>query len=433
MSATIFALSSARGRAGVAVVRVSGPGAGPAVRALTGGIPVARLAWLATLRDPLNGEIIDRGLVLWFPAPGSFSGEDVAEFHIHGGQAVLGALLAALGRLPDLRLAEPGEFTRRAFENGKLDLTGAEGIADLIEAETSAQRRQAQRQIDGGFARMTESWAKSLVQALAFLEAAIDFPDEDLPPDLLGPVRAAAAQVAGEIARHLADGRRGEILRDGLAVALVGPPNSGKSSLLNRLAGREAAIVSATAGTTRDVIEIKLDLGGYPILLADTAGLRAAEGEIEREGIRRAEARAASADLRVVVLDASAPVSRETIAHLLDERAMLVWNKADLTIPPSDGIAVSALSGAGIDALITHLGERAEALLAGPAPLVTRARHRAALQDCQVALDRMIEAKEPALLAEDLRLAVRALGRITGRVDVEDLLDVIFCEFCIGK
>ena len=431
---TIFALSTARGRAGVAVIRVSGPAARTALEALAGKIPEPRRALVARLTDPASAEEIDRALILWLPGPGSYTGEDTAEFHLHGGPAVIAAALEALGRLAGCRLAEAGEFSRRAFENGKLDLTGAEGIADLIEAETAAQRRQALRQMGGAFARLTEGWAARLKRALAYLEAAIDFPDEDLPAELLAPVLAETAALGTEIRRCLADGRRGEILRDGLSVALIGPPNSGKSSLLNALAGREAAIVSAIAGTTRDVIEVHLDLAGFPVVLADTAGIRDSTDIVEQEGVRRAMARAQSADLVLSIRDASDPVSRETtLPELPPDSLVTVWNKIDLAAAPEDGIGVSARSGAGLDALIARLAEAVEQRLSGVAPVVTRERHRAALAACAEALDRAGAAEEPALIAEDLRLAMRSLGRITGKVDVEDLLDVIFRDFCIGK
>jgi tRNA modification GTPase len=431
---TIFAPATARGRAGVAIVRVSGPMAGRSLEALGGTIPVARAARFAALADPATGETIDRGLVLWFPGPASFTGEDVAEFHVHGGPAVVAALLAALGRVEDCRLAEPGEFTRRAFLNGKLDLTQAEGLGDLIAAETAAQRRQALGQMAGGFARLAENWARRLVRTLAHIEAAIDFPDEDLPDDLLGPARNVAEGLEREIRHRLADGRRGEILRDGLSVALIGPPNSGKSSLMNALAGRDAAIVSAQAGTTRDVIEVHLDLGGYPVILADTAGIREGADPIEAEGIRRARARAAAADLRLLVLDAGAPEAVAGFTDLLDAATLLVWNKTDLAAAPAGGLAVSATTGEGLSALVDALTGRAEGVLAGAdAPIVTRERHRVALEACAGSLGRAVAGQDPALVAEDLRLAVRALGRITGRVDVEDLLDVIFRDFCIGK
>jgi tRNA modification GTPase len=339
-----------------------------------------------------------------------------------------------LGRFAGCRLAEPGEYSRRAFENGKLDLTGAEGIADLIEAETAAQRRQALRQMGGEFARLTEGWAARLKRALAYLEAAIDFPEEDLPAELLAPVLTETVALGTEIRRSLADGRRGEILRDGLSVALIGPPNSGKSSLLNALAGRDAAIVSAMAGTTRDVIEVHLDLAGYPLVLADTAGIRDSMDIVEQEGVRRAMARAQSADLVLSIRDASNLVSRETtLPDLPADSILTVWNKTDLAAAPEDGIGVSARSGAGLDILIARLAEAAEQRLGGTAPVVTRERHRKALTACADALARAGVAEEPALIAEDLRLAMRSLGRITGKVDVEDLLDVIFRDFCIGK
>jgi tRNA modification GTPase len=432
---TIFALSSARGRAAIAVVRVSGPQAAVAVATIAGRLPAARSVRLAVLRHPLTQETIDRALVLWFEAPASQTGEDVAEFHLHGGPAVVASMLAALAAIPGCVSAEPGEFTRRAYEHGKLDLSEAEGIGDLVAAQTASQHRQALRQAGGEFARLVEGWAARLTRLLAHLEAAIDFADEDLPADLASSAASGAAALEMEIARHLADGRRGEILRDGLSVAITGPPNSGKSSLLNALAGREAAIVSAVAGTTRDVIEVHLDLGGVAFVLADTAGLRASEDPIEAEGIRRARARAESADLRLLVLDPALTLPTPGP----DERQITVWNKADLpgrASPPDwpgEAVQVSAMTGQGMQDLVSLLGARAESLLAGDPPVITRARHRAALAETAAALARAGLVGEPALVAEDLRLALRALGRITGRVDVEDLLDVIFRDFCIGK
>jgi tRNA modification GTPase len=431
---TIFALSTAPGRAGVAVIRVSGVAASASIIALAQRCPAPRRASLATLTDPETGEAIDHALVLWFPGPGSFTGEDVAEFHVHGGPAVIAAVLAVLGRMAGYRSAEPGEFSRRAFENGKLDLTRAEALADLIEAETGAQRRQALRQMEGGFARLTEAWSTRLVRCLAHLEAVIDFPDEELPDDLMVTIAGETAALGGAIRQHLADGHRGEILRAGLSVALIGPPNSGKSSVLNALAGRDVAIVSSVAGTTRDVIEVRLDLAGYPVTLADTAGLRDSADMIEQEGIRRALARAASADFVLHIVDAADGVSRETtLDNGFEAVVITVWNKIDLAPPPDGALGVSAHSGAGLDRLIARLAEAAERRLAGAPPIVTRQRHREALEACAVALDRAVDAGEPALLAEDLRLAVRALGRITGKVDVEDLLDIVFRDFCIGK
>jgi len=401
------------------------------------GLPEARRACRARLRDPGTGEALDDALVLWFPAPGSATGEDVAELHLHGSRAVLAAVAAALGGL-GLRLAEPGEFTRRAFLNGKLDLVQAEAVADLAAAETEAQRRQALRQLDGALGSLYCGWAERLTRLLARLEAAIDFPDEDLPPEIERAVRDGSATLLAEIAAHLADGHRGERLRDGIAVAIVGPPNAGKSSLLNRFARREAAITSPIAGTTRDIVEIALDLGGYPVLLADTAGLRESDDAVEREGLRRALARAASADLRLFVFDAARPADAQGAAAWPPKATLLVANKIDLPgvcrqALPAGALTVSAVTGEGIAALAAALAARVAETYRIETPTLTRARHREALAEAAAALGRAQQALLPELRAEDLRLAWRALGRITGHVDVEDLLDLIFAEFCLGK
>jgi tRNA modification GTPase len=447
-SSTIFAPATAAGKAGVAVVRISGPRAGEALLALgLPELPAPRRAVRATLIDPHTGEALDDGLALWFPAPASFTGENIVELHLHGSRAVLAGVLAALGALPDLRLAEPGEFTRRAFQNGKLDLAQVEGLADLIAAETAAQARQALLQLQGELGRRAENWRERLTFALAHAEAEIDFPDEDLPGGLIAAQREAATRIAREIGAALDDGGRGERVRAGVAVAIVGPPNAGKSTLLNLLARREAAIVSPIPGTTRDVIEVALDLAGYAVTLADTAGLRAvaadAQGHnaIEAEGIRRAEARARDADLRLVLLDASADPTLRDLAGILAREDIIAVNKTDLASAPAriDGRAVLGVSlrtGEGVGALIDTLTARVRALCeagATDAPLITRARHRAALSACREALLRASDAAAPELFAEDLRLALRAIGRIAGRVDVEDILDRIFREFCIGK
>jgi tRNA modification GTPase len=440
---TIFALASAPGRAGVAVMRLSGPDAGPALARLAGILPAPRHAARRRFADPRTGEAIDDGLALFFPGPNSFTGEDVAELHIHGSRAVIAALLDTLAALPGLRLAEPGEFTRRAFEHGKLELTAAEGLADLVAAETAAQRRQALRQLEGALGRLYEDWRGRLLRALAHFEAAIDFPEEGLPEGLSEEVRESTAALGAEIARHLADGHRGERLRDGVAVAIIGPPNAGKSSLMNALARRDVAITSAVAGTTRDVIEVALDLGGYPVVLADTAGLRAASDSIEEEGVRRARARAAAADLRLLVLDAT-EVVRPLPDGLVDRDAIVILNKVDLGVGPAGeqadrlgnepALRLSVLTGMGMGTLLARLEKEVAARFApGDAPLLTRARHRAALEACVAALDRFANQPALELAAEDLRLATQALGRITGRVDIEDMLDVIFREFCIGK
>jgi len=419
-------------------------------------LPAPRMAARARFIDPATGATLDDGLALWFPAPRSFTGEDVAELHLHGSRSVIAAVMAALARQPGLRPAEAGEFTRRAFDAGKLDLAQVEGLADLVAAETEAQRRQARRQLDGALGRLTESWRTRLLRALAHAEAEIDFPDEDLPGGLIAALGAELEAVRGEIRAHLADARRGERLREGLSIAILGPPNAGKSSLLNALAQREASIVSALAGTTRDVIEVQLDLGGYPVVIADTAGIRdtvenvgGESGDqshdlIEQEGIRRALARAEAADLKIIVLDATAGEPDAAIAALIDADAVVVLNKIDIA-PHAEPIVaghvcrLSVRTGAGLGELLASLRHEVERRLAvqeGAAPAITRARHRAALEDCAAALDRALGDEAgcaPELLAEDLRLAARALGRITGRVGVEDVLDIIFREFCIGK
>lgn len=424
----------------MAVIRVSGPAAAGAVLALTGAeAGRARRAELRALHDPRDGAPLDQALLLWFAAPASFTGEDVAEFHVHGGRAVVAGVLGALARLPGLRLAQAGEFTRRAFENGKLDLTAAEGLGDLIAAETSAQRVQALRQMKGALGELYEGWRMRLMRVLAHAEAEIDFPEEELPGALTARLAPEIVMLASEMRRHLDDGGRGERLRDGVEVAIVGPPNVGKSSLLNRLARREAAIVSDEAGTTRDVLEVRLDLGGIPVTLADTAGLREAAGAVEREGVRRALGRAEAADLRIVVAGLSADGGLDGDFDLAQKGDLKVVNKADLgRVEAADALAVSATSGQGIDALEEALRRAVTARFeAGESPVISRARHREGLEACVGALGRTLDALEAErpteLVAEDLRLAARALGRITGRVDVEDLLDVVFRDFCIGK
>jgi tRNA modification GTPase len=440
--ATIFALASAPGRAGVAVIRVSGRGAGPALDQMAGSRPAPRLASLRILRHPETGEALDQGLLLWFPAPGSFTGEDVVEFHVHGGRAVVQSVLSALAAMPDFRLAEPGEFARRAFEHGRLDLTQAEGLADLIDAETEAQRRQALRQAGGTLAALYDGWRGRLIEALALVEAAIDFSDEaDVGLATFARAREGICDLNDEIGRHLDDRRRGEILRDGFHVALVGRPNVGKSSLLNALARREAAIVSEEAGTTRDVIEVRLDLDGLPVIISDTAGIRDALGAVEKEGVRRALTRAELADLVIWVVDATRPEPEvpAELAHL-EARTLKVLNKADLVemneAQRSGGYLVSAQIGTGLDALLKVLVSIArEQIGDGEHPALTSVRHRKHLEDCQQALAAFQAGseQETELRAEDLRQAVNALGRLTGRIDSEQVLDQIFGRFCIGK
>jgi tRNA modification GTPase len=531
---TIFALSSGRPPAAIAVVRISGPRAGEALQALTGRMPEPRRAALARLRDPQNGEPLDEALALWFPAPRSETGEDMAELQLHGGRAVIAATLAALGRLDGFRPAEAGEFTRRAFENGRLDLTAVEGLADLIGAETEAQRRQAYRQLKGLLGDRAETWRGRLIGALALVEAGIDFSDEgDVPQDLLTPALDVARALRDEISAALAQAGRGERLRDGLVVAIAGPPNAGKSTLLNRIAKREAAIVSPFAGTTRDVIEVHLDLDGYPVTLLDTAGVRETGDPVEREGVRRARERAAAADLVLWVVSADAPVADyeagggpladggepgatrgklnsehgRPLAHaatsgpaasqgvdrsaddggrdksssandnvsgvgggsqsmadssrvgaslpVANSRSMadappappvwLVFNKNDLPQQSSSertfrneyqfNLSISARDGTGIDALLQALNAHVKGYFGAESGLITRERHCHHLRETEAALTRALAEKSGRedIVAEELRLASRALGRLTGKVDVEDILDVIFRDFCIGK
>jgi tRNA modification GTPase len=514
---TIYALSSGRPPAAIAVIRISGPRAGAALRALTGKLPAPRKAALARVRDPASSALIDEALALWFPGPHSETGEDIAELQLHGGRAVIAAVLAALSRVEGLRPAEAGEFTRRAFENGKLDLTAVEGLADLVAAETEGQRRQALRQLQGALRLPAEAWREKLIKALALVEARIDFSDEaDVPENLLAPALAMTRSLADEIAGALADGQRGERLREGLVVAIAGPPNAGKSTLLNRIAQREAAIVSPYAGTTRDVIEVHLDLGGWPVTLLDTAGIRETEDPVELEGVKRARARAEAADLVLWVVEAGSSIRHPEVLGAepslegrrpgdrhpsraasrppqgddngqkspekssKEPETWLIRNKIDLfkdakhsnepkrqnnqkneaVSNPTKSLKnmvkeelthkneqvitkneleynISATTGEGFEALLAQLGHHAEGFLAGAeSALVTRERHRRALEDALAALRR---AQAPAaashedLLAEELRIASRALGRLTGRVDVEDILDVIFRDFCIGK
>jgi tRNA modification GTPase len=437
---SIFALASAAGRAGIQVIRLSGPGVGAVLTRLTARpLPKPRLATLARLFNPQSGDLLDEGLVLWFPAPGSFTGEDVVELQVHGGRAVLQAITEALLSL-GLRPAEPGEFSRRAFESGRLDLTEIEAIADLVDAETAAQRHQALRQMDGALGRLYEGWRTVLVRALAHLEAEIDFPEEDLPGGLSTVVREQIANLSKQLSDHLADGQRGERLRSGITVAILGAPNVGKSSLLNRLAQRDVAIVSPIAGTTRDIIEVHLDLGGYPVTLCDTAGLRESSDPVEVEGIRRALARSEAADLRLFVMDGSNPSGMNDVSAMNHRSGTLVVvNKADLiadsgSVSSGDTRFVSAQTGAGLDGLLAVLTEEVSRRFGlRSEPSLTRSRHRLALRDCLDHLQRALSAPLSDLAAEDVRLAVRALGSITGRVDVEDLLDVIFRDFCIGK
>ena len=447
MSDAIFALATAPGRAAIAVVRLSGPGTRAALDALGVSPPPPREARLRRLRGP-DGAVIDEALVLWTPGPASYTGEDGAELHLHGGPAVVDAVAEAL-LAAGLRLAEPGEFTRRAFEHGKLDLAQAEAVADLVDAETDGQRRQALAQLEGALGRRYQAWREALLEALSHLDAAIDFPDEDLPADVAARARPALETLGAELAAALAGAERGERVREGYRIAIVGAPNAGKSSLLNRLAARDAAIVTAIAGTTRDVIEAPLTIGGFKVLLADTAGLRATVDLIESEGVRRAMAWADSAALRLWVVDASAgEAAFQGSLDALHPGDLLVLNKSDLPAgadgPGARALAsgrgleayeVSASTGAGLEALGERLHRRlVQDLSGGEFPAATRARHRARLEEALAAVRRGLSQLEaPELAAEDLRLAGRALGRVSGRIDPKEVLGRIFASFCIGK
>ncbi|MBB5048490.1 tRNA modification GTPase [Rhodopseudomonas rhenobacensis] len=413
---------------------------------IAGQRPQPRAATRALLKDP-SGQPIDDAIVLWFPAPRSATGEDVAEFHIHGGRAVLQALIAAIGAVENLRAAEPGEFTRRAFENGKLDLTEAEGLDDLIHADTERQRRQALRQLKGLLGDKARDWRGQIIAASALVEAAIDFSDEgDVPDELIAPAKAKIEILLDEIEDVLAQEGRSERLRDGLVVAITGPPNVGKSTLMNQLARREVAIVSPHAGTTRDVIEVHLDLDGYPVTVIDTAGIREAIDPVEQEGVRRARSRAAEADLRLWLVDTQAAGDGEdelrawiaegqhgfwVVRNKLDEPEAVT---PDLSASGWPCFSISAANGRGVPELIGALTRYAAAYFDEGSALITRARHRELLRQSADALGRAIDLPEAAeLIAEELRLAAHRLGQLLGRVDVEDILDVIFREFCVGK
>jgi len=446
---TVFALASGAGVAGVAVIRISGERAFAALEALSGKpIPKPRVATLRELRDPSRAARLDKALVVAFKAPASFTGEDIVELHLHGGRSVVAGVMEALAGIEGLRPAEAGEFSRRAFEQGKLDLTEAEGLNDLIHATTAAQREQALLQLDGGLREIYEGWRSRLLGHLAHLEADIDFPDEDLPEGVSGAVLPNILILRDTIAQYLVDGRRGEMLRDGFRVTILGEPNVGKSTLMNALAKSDVAIVSDEAGTTRDVIEVSLDLGGYPVRLADTAGLREGAGAVEKEGVRRALQRAEDADLRLVLVRADSwPLVSDATQKLLDKRAFLVITQTD-RVPMFHvkhgevfgdvaGVAeISVREDHGLHDLFFQLEAYVSEIMAPrEAPSLTRVRHRTALEQAVEHLSRFANNAgfDAVLAAEDVRMAARALGRITGRVAVEDMLDIVFGDFCIGK
>jgi len=434
MSDSIFAPATASGRAAIAVVRLTGPRTAAALRIIAGGLPPPRRASVRRLFTP-DGTEIDQGVVLWFPAPASYTGEDAAELHIHGGRAVVAALVEALAAT-GLRLAEPGEFTRRAFENGKLDLTQAEGVADLIDAETQAQRRQALAQLDGRLSGVQARWREALTEALAMLEAAVDFADEELPQDVAARAQPILARLVGELEAAAADVSRGERIREGYRIALIGAPNAGKSTLLNVLAKRDAAIVTAIPGTTRDIIEAPLELGGYKAIVADTAGLRDTSDEVEAEGVRRAAAWAETADLRIWLVDGTSPLTPARPDSLRPgDLTLLTKRDAGEARGDVPGAPFSARSPNDVAWLEQTLTERVVVSLSGAdPPAATRLRHKALLEEAAMRLRQAAGQTEALeLAAEDVRLASRALDRITGRIDPEEVLGKIFSSFCIGK
>jgi len=438
---TIFALSTAPGKSGVAIVRVSGSHALGTLRALgVSSLPAPRIATLVELK--VKGALLDKALALHFPAPHSFTGEDVLEYHIHGSRAVIKALLETLSTLPSLRPAEPGEFTRRAFLHEKMDLTAAEGLADLIDAETDAQRKQALRFMRGDAEMFYQALRQEVLEALALMEAYIDFPDEDIPEWVLSNAENNVRTLIARIEAELAGSGAAERVRDGVQVAILGAPNAGKSSLMNLLAKRDVAIVSETAGTTRDVIEVHMDIDGYAVVIADTAGLREAEGDIEREGIRRSLKRAEDADIRIVVLDAQAP-NHEHIASFIDGNTIVLLNKTDLALPRTplpviEGITpipFSTKTRAGIEVLMNALGSHVARLSSAQSSFIARERHRHHLQQALTHLKNRLAMPHAGLelQCEELRRAAVEIGDITGTVSVDEVLGQIFSRFCIGK
>lgn len=444
MIETIYALATAPGKSGVAIIRVSGPQALHSLEAISGiKNPERRKALYSHLKHPKSSRLIDKAVVLFFESPASYTGEDVAEYHIHGSMAVVEELLSVLSTQVNHRMAEPGEFTRRAFENGKMDLTEAEAVADLIDAQTVLQKNQALNQLSGSLKNLYEDWAEKLKKSLAYIEADLEFPDEDDPEGVSREVLPVLDNLKKELQEHLEDNRSGEILRNGIQIVIIGAPNAGKSSLMNVLAKRDVAIVSDIAGTTRDILEVHLDLEGYPVILSDTAGLRpeelseADQDVIEAEGIKRAIKLAEEADIKILLYDGQKTSPDPYTLAMLDESAVVAVSKTDLGLRmnyPAPMIEISSETGDGIDILLDAILQKIKSIVqTREAPSLTRQRHRQALTLCMEALERSSNAFLPELMAEDVRLSIRHLGQITGRVDVEDLLDVIFRDFCIGK
>ncbi|MEZ5692223.1 MAG: tRNA uridine-5-carboxymethylaminomethyl(34) synthesis GTPase MnmE [Rickettsiales bacterium] len=442
-NATIFALATAPVKSGIAIIRISGREATQALSLITSApCPAPNLIKYSIFYNPISSKIIDKGLAIYFKAPHSFTGEDTVELHLHGSKAVISEILEVLSTISGLRHAEAGEFTRRAFINGKMDLIEAEGLADLIDADTSAQKTQAIRQMQGEMSEFYNNIRSQIINCMALLEAYIDFPDEEIPDSVLDDLQNNIINLRNTVQSVLADHKRGQRLREGLRIVIVGAPNAGKSSLLNMLAGRDAAIVSHHAGTTRDVIEVEMDITGYPVILTDTAGLREAENEIEEEGIKRAHARAGQADIKLAIFDGSKlPDIDDYTRNLLDDNTIIIISKSDLIsadspIPTSlnSPILISTKTEKNIDNLLSIIENKVKDFFeSAEQPLITRARHRSLLQEADDLLEKSLQDKPLELVCEELRRAALAISKITGKIQVDDILDVIFREFCIGK
>ena len=442
---TIYALSTGPGVSGVAIVRISGPEASKAIKLLTKkNLPTPRIATLRKINNINTSELIDEGIIIWFPGPESYTGEDMAEFHVHGGKAIVLALQNELSKIENFRLAEPGEFTKIAFQNGKINLLKAEGIADLISAETEMQRLQAVKIMKGNSAEKFDNLREKLLKILSFVEAKIDFPEEDLPNENIQQIKKVSTEVLNQIKKILNDQKVGEIIREGFKIAIVGPTNAGKSSLLNNLSNRDVAIVSEIAGTTRDVIEAHLNIDGYPVIISDTAGIRNSKDEIEKKGIKLSLDRAENADLKLVVVDAKSIDLSGFLNDLLKDNAILVVNKSDLIngeldpeVKKLDHVLISLKEGLNLDKLISKIKKKLKTkFIVNEDILITRERHRQHLVQCSDNLRNFIEKNDKKDFdkgAEDLRLATRHLGMIVGKIDVEEILGSIFNDFCIGK
>ena len=443
---TIYALSTVYGKSGVAVIRVSGSNAKDVVEKMTSIKTVylkPRYAYFTDIKDVASRETLDKAVVLYFEGPHSFTGEDIVEIQCHGSRAVLGSILNSLSKIENLRLAEPGEFSRRAFYNGKMDLTEAEGLADLIDSETSEQQKYAMRQMEGGLKNLYEGWREELLQVMAYLEAYIDFPDEDIPQDTVFKLEDTVFKLAHKISEHLKGDNIGERLREGFRVVIVGPPNAGKSSLLNAIVNREAAIVSNIAGTTRDAVDVHLDLKGYPVMFTDTAGLREVEDAIEKRGIEIAYDKIKEADLVLCLFDSSQDSVHifDNLKKTISDKMLFVANKADCIsedkrqeLANSGCIVIAAKPKEGLEKLLNAITTQIESRFTSNSNLlITRARYREALNETLEALQAFNLQKEIELAAEDIRMAARGLGKITGRIEVDDILDKIFGSFCIGK